>query len=143
MTWWKNLFIAAFLMIQVTLPLRGCLYKKVEARGNFSWNMYSTTYTCWSQYRLDTPDGVTHWPANNDHFNRPASSDMAFHVEFLPEYHRWLCDKYRNEGKLGRLQGYVNCSVNSGPLWELVDRSVDLCTAPNYGVKVQREALKK
>jgi len=68
---------------------------------------------------------------------------MAFYVEFLPEYNRWLCDKYRNEGKLGSLRGYVNCSVNHGPLWELVDPGVDLCTAPNYGVRAQPEALKK
>ena len=143
MTWWKNLLIAAFLMIQVTLPLRGCLYDPFATRGNFSWNMYSRIYTCWSQYRLDTPDGETHWPANDDQFNREASSKMAFYVEFLPEYNRWLCDKYRNEGKLGSLRGYVNCSVNRGPLWELVDSSVDLCTAPNYGVRAQPEALKK
>ncbi len=141
MPWWKNLFIGTYLIIQVTLPLRGCLYEKFETRGNFSWNMYSRIYTCWSQYRLDTPEGETHWPANDDHFNRKA--DSYFYVEFLPEYNRWLCDKYREEGKLGSLRGYVNCSENRGPLWELVDSSVDLCTAPNYGVRAQPEALKK
>jgi len=143
MTLYKNLFIGAYLIIQLALPLRGCFYEKFETRGNYSWNMYSRSYICWSQYRLDTPEGETHWPVNDDHFNREASSKMAFHVEFLPEYNRWLCNKYRNEGKLGSLRGYVNCSLNRGPLWELVDPSVDLCTAPNYGVRAQPEALKK
>jgi len=141
MTLYKNLFIGTYLIIQLALPLRGCFYEKFETRGNFSWNMYSRIHRCWSQYRLDTPDGETHWPAIYDHFNREA--DSFFYVEFLPEYNRWLCDKYRNEGKLGSLRGYVNCSLNRGPLWELVDPSVNLCTAPNYGVKAQPEALKK
>ena len=143
MTLYKNLFIGTYLIIQLTLPLRGCLYEKFETRGNFSWNMYSRIYTCWSQYRLDTPDGDTHWPSSDDYFNREASSEHAFYGDFLPEYHRWLCDKFRREGKLGSLRGYVNCSVNQGPRRELVDRSVDICTAPNYGVRAQPEALKK
>ncbi len=118
-------------------------YERFETRGNYSWNMYSRNYICWSQYRLDTPEGETHWPVNDDHFNREASSSHAFYGDFLPEYHRWLCDKFRREGKLGSLRGYVNCSLNGGPRRELVDRGVDICSAPNYDVKVQREALKK
>jgi len=68
---------------------------------------------------------------------------MTFHVEFLPKYNRWLCDKYRNEGKLRSLRGYVNCSLNRGPKRELLDPSVDLCAAPNYGVRAQPEAVKE
>ncbi len=143
MTWWKNLFIAAYLMIQVTLPLRGCLYEKFETRGNFSWNMYAYSYECTIQYRVDTPEGETLWPKHKDHFKREGNTGNAFFSDNLPEFHRWLCDKFRYEGKLESMQGYVICSLNGGPYRELVDRSVDLCTALNYGVRAQPEALKK
>jgi len=137
----KNLFIVIYLIIQLALPLRGFLYDKFENLGNFSWNMYSRAYRCQTQYRLNTPQGETHWPVHNDYFNREGSFQYALNADFLPEYHRWLCDKFRQEGKLGSMQGYVICSLDGGPLWELVDRSVDLCTAPNYGAKDQREVF--
>jgi len=89
MTLYKNLFIGAYLIIQLILPLRGCFYEKFETRGNFTWNMYSQIYMCWSQYRLDMPDGDIHWPVNAHNFNRPESSLMAFYSEFLPDYNRW------------------------------------------------------
>ena len=143
MTWWKNLFIIIYLIIQVTLPLRGFLYERIENRGNFSWNMYTYFYRFQVQYRLDTPQGETHWLAINDYFKRKGSPGTAFIGEFLPKFHRWLCDKFRSEGKLGSLRGYVHGSVNGGTTWDVVDRNVDLCTAPNYGIRAQREALKK
>jgi len=142
MTWWKNLFISAYLIIQVTLPLRGCLYDRFENDGDFSWNMYTYIYTCRVQYRLDSPDGETRWPRHEDYFNRPERS-WFIHADSLPEFHRWLCDEFRRKGELGTLRGYRNCIVNDGPEIALVDEMVDLCTAPNYGVRVQREALEK
>lgn len=54
MTWWKNLIIAAFLTVQITLPLRGFPYNAFETSGDFTWNMYSRRYGCWTQYRLET-----------------------------------------------------------------------------------------
>ena len=141
MAWWKNLFIVTYLIIQLALPLRGFLYDQFETRGNFSWHMYAFFYECSVQYRVDTPEGETLWPNHNEYFNREGNTGAAFFRDFLPEFHRWLCDKYRHEGKLGSLRGYVNCTLNRGLVGELVDPSVDLCTAPNYGVKDQREAF--
>ncbi len=144
MTWWKNLFIVAYLIIQLFLPLPGILYDKFETRGHFSWNMYSVRYSCRTQYRLDTPAGKTHWPRHEDYFNLPELSTRVFFGDVLPEFHRWLCDKFRRQGKLGSLRGYAICILNNRLKAELVDRGVmDLCTAQNYGVRVQREALKK
>ena len=142
MTWWKNLFIAAYLVIQLLLPLRGCLYDKFETPGNFSWNMYSALYGCKTQYRLDTPEGETRWLQYRDYFNRPELSERVFFADVLPEYHRWLCEEFRRQGELGSLRGYVSCRLNIGPDVALADRNVDLCTAPNYGVRIQRDALK-
>lgn len=143
MTWPKNLFIVAYLAIQLALPLRGCLYDKFETRGEFSWNMYSSLYACQALYRLDTSEGETRWLRHQDYFTRGTRSASAFFGDALPEFHRWLCDEFRHQGELGSIRGYVICSVNNGPAAELVDRSVDLCTAVNYGVRVQREAFEK
>ncbi len=143
MPWWKTLFIVTYLMIQLILPLWGFVYDDFTSRGNFTWNMYSRIYLCSSMYRLDERDGKTHWIDPDHHFNAPDGSGMVFHVEFLPRFNRWLCNKYRHEGKLGSLRGYVTCSVNNGPMWELLDPDADLCTAPNYGVRARSQAEKK
>ena len=121
MTWWKNLFIAAYLVIQLILPLRGCLYDKFETNGKFSWNMYSIRYDCLTQYKLDTPEGETHWLNYRDYLNRPEFVDRVFSADVLPEYHRWLCDEFRRQGKLGRLWGYAICRLNIGPEVALVE----------------------
>ena len=142
MSWWKNLFIAAYLVIQLILPLRGCLYEKFETGGNFSWNMYSRRYGCRTQYRLDTPEGETRWLSHRDYFNQPAYYRRVFYTDVLPEYHRWLCDEFRRQGELGSLRGYAICPLKYGLKVSLIERGVDLCTAPNYGVRVQKEAMK-
>ena len=142
MPWWKNLFIIAYLIVQVALPLRGCLYDRFDNAGEFSWNMYTYLYTCEYGYRLDTPGGETRWPRDEDYFNRPTRAQFL-HADSLPEFHRWLCDKFRRQGEMGTLRGYRNCFINDGPEVSLVDSSVDLCTARNYGVRVQLEAPKK
>jgi len=136
MTWWKNLFIAAFLIIQVTLPLRGWLYDNFEKPGNFTWNMYTTRYECSAQYRLDTPQGETRWLRPEDYFRWPHLWMRVFYADELPKFHRWLCDKFRRQGELGSLRGYATCTLNYGPKVAFVDSGVDLCTVRNYGVRV-------
>jgi len=143
MTWRKNLFIVAYLIIQLALPLRGFLYDRFESSAFFTWNMYSNLYLCQHQYRLETPEGETRWLTHEDYFNRPFISMRVFFADVLPEFHRWLCEKYRRQGELENLRGYAICSVNNGPVLKLIDRNVDLCAAPNYGVRVQREAGNK
>ena len=143
MTLYKNLFIAAYLIVQIILPLRGFLYEKFETRGNFSWNMYSTRYSCWTQYRLDTPQGETRWLRLQDYFIRPEFFTRVSYRDVLPKFHRWLCDEFRRKGELGTLRGYSMCSLNRGPRMELVDRKVNLCAAPNYGVKVRQEVFEE
>ena len=142
MTRWKNLFIAAYLVIQLIVPLRGCLYDKFESRGNFSWNMYSALYGCRTHYILDTKEGETRRLRHRDYFNRPELSTRVFFADVLPEYHRWLCEEFRRRGEPGSIRGYAICPLKYGLRVSLVERSVDLCTAPNYGVRVQKEALK-
>ncbi len=143
MTWWKNLIIVAFLTIQVTLPLRGFLYDTFATSGNFTWNMYSSLSGCWTQYRLDTPQGETRWLRYEDYFKLPHRATRILYRDVLPEFHHWLCDKFRHQGELETLRGYSVCSLNNGPRMDLMNRNVDLCTAPNYGVKAQAEAVKE
>ena len=85
MTWWKNLIIVAFLTIQVTLPLRGFLYDTFATSGNFTWNMYSSLSGCWTQYRLDTPQGETRWLRHKDYFKFPDYSPQVFYIDVLSE----------------------------------------------------------
>ncbi len=143
MPWWKKLFIITYLIVQVALPLRGFLYDNFTTRGNFTWNMYSMIYGCGTQYRLDTPQGETRWLRYKDYFKLPNSAPQVFYIDVLPEFHRWLCDKFQREGTLGTLRGYTTCSLNYGREVALMDHNVDLCTAPNYGVKVQAEVIKE
>ena len=143
MPWWKNLFIIAYLIVQLALPLRGLLYDKFKTRGNFSWNMYSMIYGCRTQYRLDTPQGETRWLRHEEYFKLPDHyMDVSFR-DTLPKFHGWLCNELRRQGELGTLRGYSTCTFNLGPRTELVNPNVDLCTAPNYGVHVRREAFER
>ena len=143
MPWWTNLFIIAYLIVQMALPLRGFVYDHFKTRGNFTWNMYSMKYSCWTQYRLDTPKGETRWIRHKDYFKLRHYSTHILYIDVLPEFHRWLCDKFQREGTLGTLRGYTVCSLNDGPKMELLNPNVDLCTAPNYGVHLHREAFER
>ncbi len=143
MTWWKNLIIAAFLTVQITLPARGFLYDAFETSGDFTWNMYSRRYGCGTQYRLETPRGETRWLRHEDYFKSSELATHVFYSDVLPEFHRWLCDRFRRQGDLATLRGYAICSLNDGRRMELVNRNVDICAAPNYGVKVQAEAFEE
>ena len=59
MTTARNTLLITFLAFQLLLPLRGFVRDRFESRGNFSWNMYSETYTCRLKYEMLTPDGAT------------------------------------------------------------------------------------
>jgi len=132
----KNLFILAYLGVQLFLPLRAFFYDKLETRGDFSWNMYSQRYQCLTVYSLTTPEGKTHPLNHKKAFRRSDRSQAVLHRDRLPAFHAWLCDEARRNGALGSIRATVRCSVNIEPGVDLVEHNVDLCTAPNYGVKL-------
>ncbi len=143
MTWYKNLLIIVFLLIQTALPLRGFMGDPFESRGDFSWKMYAFLYKCDVQYRLNTPLGETIWPDHLVYFKRKINTAHVFYRPHLPGFHRLLCEEFRRDGKLGTLNGSVICSADGGRPWEIVDRNVDLCTAENFGVKEKPTAFIK
>ena len=132
----KNLFILAYLGVQLFLPLRAFFYDKLETRGDFSWNMYSQRYQCQAVYSLITPDGTTHPMRHEKAFRRSDRSYAVLHRDRLPAFHAWLCEEARRKGALGSIRATVRCSVNIERGVDLIEPDVDLCTAPNYGVKL-------
>ena len=133
----RNLFILAYLGVQLFLPLRAFFNDKLETRGDFSWNMYSQRYQCQAVYSLTTPDGKTHPMHHEKAFRRSDRSQAVLHRDRLPAFHAWLCDEARRNGALGSIHATVRCSVNIERGMDLIEPDVDLCTAPNYGVKLQ------
>ena len=131
-----NLFILAYLAIQLFLPLRAFFDDKLETRGDFSWNMYSQRYQCLTVYSLTTPEGKTHPLNHKKAFRRSDRSQAVLHRDRLPAFHAWLCNEASRNGALGSIRATVRCSVNIEPGIDLVEHDVDLCTAPNYGVKL-------
>jgi hypothetical protein len=127
-------FLVAFLAVQVLLPVRGFVQDKRQTRGNFTWNMYSKDYDCTVEYDLVRPDGTSESIRLGRFFNRRSHVNRVYHRRMLPEFHRWLCDHFREEQALGEIHGRLDCSLNGGPETPLVQPGVDICTAPDHGV---------
>lgn len=130
----RNLFVVAFLAVQLILPLRGFWLDKLETRGNFSWNMYSQRYGCRASYFVITPERAVEPVNPRDHFNRPQRASMTYHRDTLPELHRYLCETLEAEGRLGTLRGSMACKLNRQDRVELIEHNGDLCSAPDFGV---------
>ena len=130
----KNAAIIAYLAIQLILPLRGFIWNKHETRGNFSWNMYSQTFQCRVRYRLHKTDGGVGRISHRELFNRPKRAAMVYHRDVLPAFHEFMCEEFRNRGDMEKITAKMSCSLNKGPRVDLVHRSVDICTAENFGV---------
>ena len=96
----KSLLIAAYLAIQIAVPLRGLLRSKFETRGNFSWNMYANRYGCEVDYVLRRPDGTSERIDHRGFFRLSRRASMVFNGDALPHFHSWLCDQYRRDGAL-------------------------------------------
>ena len=103
-----------------------------EFRGDFSWNMYAKRYTCDSRYWVLPPDGRRVQLAHKRDFRRPNKAPAVLHRDRLPAFHAHLCESL-GPGK-PRLAS-VRCSLNEGPKIALVEEDVDLCTAPDHGVR--------
>ena len=129
-----NAFVILFFAIQLLLPLSGLLQSPVETRGIFSWNMYSQRYRCRARYEVLTGNGERTRLDVSSYFNRPERALLIRHRDVLPRFHAWLCLDARIGLQGTALHGSVACSVNRGPLFQLVVEEEDLCRAPNFGV---------
>ncbi|HVS66017.1 MAG TPA: hypothetical protein VMT85_21235, partial [Thermoanaerobaculia bacterium] len=89
--WWRNAFLIGFLLLQLTLPLRGLVREKLETRGNFSWNMYSQVYSCETRYVLLTPTGRGEWIDPREYSRDPGRIATVFRNDWLPVFNEWLC----------------------------------------------------
>ena len=128
-----NAFILAFLAIQLLLPLRGFVLDKHASRGDFSWNMYSHSYTCRESYVRVGASGDRATLATREILNRPKKRRALDHRDRLPRLHAWLCDNRRRSASEA-IVGQLTCSIDGGPGVPLVDEAADVCAAANYGV---------
>ena len=69
-------------------------------------------------------------------FRRSDRSHAVLHRDRPPAFHAWLCEEARRYGALGSIRATVRCAVNIERGVDLVEPDVDLCTAPDYGVKL-------
>jgi hypothetical protein len=125
-------FLAAYLVLQLALGLRGLLLDRFDTRGDFSWNMYTDRYTCSMLYIAHDAEGRGRDVPIDRQFRNEVSSTKVMHRDALPAFHAWLCDEIGPEET--RLTGLVSCSLNGGPWRDLVDPTADLCHAPDHGV---------
>jgi len=129
-----NLLIAGYVAFQGLYPIRGLVQQKFDTIGDFTWNMYSQTYTCTRRYSFVDASGAHPVPDFGGFFRRPEKLPRAFHRDILPIFHKFLCDQIAAQGKSGRLTGFLECTRNKAESEVLVNTDGKICTAPNYGV---------
>jgi len=132
----KNLFIVVFFGSQLYLALPGLLYSRYETEGRFSWNMYAVSYQCNIRYEQITDEERTEIPLEQ-FFNRPARAYMVFHLDELPRFHEYLCDRFQQRNNPSAIHAAVSCRLNYGRWAQFIDQGVNICTAPNYGVSLR------
>jgi hypothetical protein len=132
---WRTVFVVAYLLLQVTLPLRGFLREKLETRGNFSWNMYSQLYTCNARYVLLTASGQGLWIDQREYSRDPDRITTVFRSDWLPAFNGWLCDELGRQGRYGTLKARVRCAHDLGPRVELVEPYREVCVISEPGVE--------
>ena len=129
-----NVFIVAWILLQLALPLRGFLRAKHDTRGDFSWNMYSRKFKVDQRYVVITPDGRGVRLDLGDYFVRSGRWTSAFHRDTLPAFHAWLCDELPRRGLEGTLVAKASVSEGDGPLVDLVTPNARVCEVEGYGV---------
>ena len=129
-----NIFLIVFLGVQVLLPLRGFVSSKFETRGNFTWNMYASIYSCSTGYTLVRSSGQMVEIDVRKKFRRSSQLGKISHLDVLPVFHAWLCSDLERRGERGRLFGTMSCRLNDGTPRQLVSEKVNLCGDENYGV---------
>jgi len=130
----RSVLIVVYLAVQLVVPLRGFVQDKLASRGNFSWNMYSKRYDCEVEYMASLETGEVLEVDYQRFFRRPDHASMVLHGDVLPEFHRYMCDVLAREAHLVRLDGICLCSLNDGSSFHLIERDVDICTAPDHAV---------
>jgi hypothetical protein len=129
-----NIFLLLFLGVQILLPIRGFVSDKFETRGNFTWNMYASKYSCQAGYTLVRSNGEKIPIDVRRKFRREGQLGKVSHLDVLPSFHAWLCSDLEQRGERGRLFGTVTCRLNEGAPRKLVSDTVNLCGEENYGV---------
>lgn len=132
--WYINLAILLFVIFQVLYPIRGLVEDKFDTWGGFTWNMYSQKYECTAMYKLIQADGSEQGVNFQQYFIRRDKVGRVFHRDALPVLHRFLCERLAAEGATGTLRGSCECTKNGIETERLVADSVDICSAPGYGI---------
>lgn len=131
--WLLHGAIVAYLAIQIALPVRGLLVERLDDRGAFSWNMFSYRRECIAGFARRTPDGLEavdprRW------LKKGRRRAQLWHRNVLPHWNEFLCEQLPGE----RLEAYVACRIDDGPLRPLIRPGTAICEAPNFGVVPRR-----
>lgn len=132
--WYHQAAVVGYLAIQVLLPLRGLVGDRFAEPRDFTWNMYSFRSRCEGRYELTEPSGQRARLDPSTFFHDPYGAALTFQRLRLPAFHRYLCDGFREAGRLQRLEGAMRCEYPGGRQVVMVRPDADLCSAPNYGV---------
>ena len=135
----KNALLLGWLAVQAFLPIRGCGSDRLVDPLDFTWNMYAARSTCQIRYLLAEPGSSPASLQIGEHFRTEYSKGLTFTRRRLPTFHRYLCARLDEDGRLGRLEGRVRCQYPHTGELEIVSPGVDLCTAPNFGVLADGE----
>lgn len=123
-----NVFLLAFLGVQLALPVRGFVKSRFESRGEFSWNMYSLRYRCERSYTRISASGERTPIPTRDILRRRSRRSSLDARERLPRLHAWICDRER-EDPSDVIHAKLWCSLHGGEPVALVDPEADICGA--------------
>lgn len=128
-----NVAVAAYVLVQLLLPLRGLRSDFFDTERYFSWNMFANEYRCSWSYMLKRRGEPGHFVDLREYVREPNVIHRVFHRDSLPSVHAWLCENVV-EGR-GRLTGRVRCALPPGGWVDLVDATADdICDAENHAV---------
>ena len=139
-TWRAQLFIIAYLAVQVALPVRAMILGargiEGESRRDFAWDVYARLMRPVFAYAAVAEDGSTRPLPLADAFRVPSQYFRVLRRDRLPLFHAWLCESLQRDGRDVRVFARVAvASQSSGPV-PLARTDVDVCRAENYGVRV-------
>lgn len=130
----QNAAIVGYLLFQIGYPVRGLLADKFETWGEFTWNMYSQTYDCWSRYRRFTEARGGEDLDIHPYFQVASRIPHVMNREVLPSFHAFLCREAERGGQPVRILGQVTCVRNGNDRRELVRPGQDICSAADHAV---------
>ena len=128
-----NVAVAAYVLVQLLLPLRTVGQDFFDTEGYFSWNMFANEYSCTWSYTVERRGRPPRFVDLREHVREPGVVHRLFHRDSLPAVHQWLCENVVERG--GRLRASVRCAMPPEGHVDLVDATADdVCRAEGFAI---------